>query len=204
MPLLFFGNGMRPLGESIRLGKKIRVLGVDDAPFARTRGLPVQICSILCSDTRFEGMITAHIRKDGIDATDVLIAAILNCKFYPQIQVILTDGIAFGGFNLIDLPRLSAAIERPCIAVMRKMPDLVAINKALGYFEDAAQRRALLARAGTIYQSAPFVYQVMGCEPEIAAQVLQRLTDQGHVPEALRLAHLIGSAIKTGESSNRA
>lgn len=195
---------MRPLAESLRLGKKIRVLGVDDAPFARTRGLPVSIQGILCSDTRFEGMMTAQIRKDGLDATDVLIAAILNCKFYPQIQVILTDGIAFGGFNLIDLPRLSAAIERPCIAVMRKMPDLMAIDKALGYFEDAEQRRAILARAGQIYHAAPFVYQVIGCEPEIAAQVLQRLTDQGHVPEALRLAHLIGSAIATGESSKRA
>jgi len=30
------------------------------------------------------------------------------------------------------------------------------------------------------------------------------LTDTGHVPEALRLAHLIGSAIMTGQSSNRA
>ena len=37
-----------------------------------------------------------------------------------------------------------------------------------------------------------------------AGQVLTRLTDTGHVPEALRLAHLIGSAIMTGQSSNRA
>ena len=29
-------------------------------------------------------------------------------------------------------------------------------------------------------------------------------TDNGHVPEALRLAHFIGSAVMTGESSNRA
>ena len=125
---------MRPLAESLRLGKKIRVLGVDDSPFARTRGLPVSIQGILCSDTRFEGMMTAQISKDGLNATDVLIAAILNCKFYPQIQVILTDGIAFGGFNLIDLPRLSAAIDRPCIAVMRKMPDLSAIDNSLRLF----------------------------------------------------------------------
>jgi uncharacterized protein len=133
-----------------------------------------------------------------------LSGTILQCKFYPQIQVILTDRVTFGGFNRIDLPRLSDAIERPCIAVMRKMPDLVAIDKSLGYFDDAEQRRALLARAGQIYHTSPFVYQVMGCEPDIAAQVLQRLTDQGHVPEALRLAHLIGSAIATGESSKRA
>jgi endonuclease V-like protein UPF0215 family len=36
------------------------------------------------------------------------------------------------------------------------------------------------------------------------AEALKRLTDRGNVPEALRLAHLIGSAVVMGESSKRA
>ncbi|OAD24097.1 hypothetical protein THIOM_000050 [Candidatus Thiomargarita nelsonii] len=35
-------------------------------------------------------------------------------------------------------------------------------------------------------------------------KILQRLTLTGHVPEALRIAHLIGSAVMTGESGKRA
>nr|WP_289501088.1 hypothetical protein [Gloeocapsopsis sp. IPPAS B-1203] len=35
--------------------------------------------------------------------------------------------------------------------------------------------------------------------PEVTA-VLQRLTERGKVPEALRLAHLIGAAVVKGES----
>ena len=40
--------------------------------------------------------------------------------------------------------------------------------------------------------------------PEAIASVLQRLTDCGKVPEALRLAHLIGAAIVKGESGRSA
>ncbi|MCK5902663.1 MAG: hypothetical protein KAG28_05885 [Cocleimonas sp.] len=43
-----------------------------------------------------------------------------------------------------------------------------------------------------------------GCDADIASATLQNVTDTGKVPEALRLAHLIGSAMKTGESSQRA
>lgn len=39
---------------------------------------------------------------------------------------------------------------------------------------------------------------------DFALRVLNRVTDTGKVPEALRLAHLIGSAVKTGQSSKRA
>ncbi|MGA9522477.1 MAG: DUF99 family protein [Myxococcaceae bacterium] len=48
------------------------------------------------------------------------------------------------------------------------------------------------------------MFQVQGGDPDEIAQALRRITDTGHVPEALRLAHLIGSAIVTGESSHRA
>lgn len=195
---------MRPLSESLRLNKKIRVLGFDDAPFQKGDGIPVKIHGILCSDTRFEGMLCGAVTPDGLDSTDCLIELICKSKFYPQVQVVLTDGLAFAGFNLIDLPRLAAQIQRPCIAVMRKRPDLLAIKQALQRFDDHPLRWTLIERAGQIYQHTPFFYQCSGCDERDAAQVLARLTDQGHVPEALRLAHLIGTAWATGESGKRA
>jgi hypothetical protein len=38
----------------------------------------------------------------------------------------------------------------------------------------------------------------------VTAAVLRRLTDCGNVPEALRLAHLIGAAVVKGESGRQA
>ncbi len=194
---------MRSLEELLRLKKTIHVIGFDDAPFKKEKGSPVKIAGVVCSDTRFEGMLWGEVKKDGTDATEVLVKLLQGSKFYEQINIVLIDGIAVGGFNIIDLPRLSDNLNRPCLAVMRKYPDLQAVNKALMNFSDFQQRKQLLDNAGKIYNHHTFYYQVSGCAPYTAAQVLERITE-GHVPEALRLAHLIGAAIMTGESSNRA
>ncbi|MCX4028506.1 DUF99 family protein [Endozoicomonas sp. SM1973] len=195
---------MKTLEQLISLNKHIRVIGFDDAPFQKHQQDQVNISGIICNNTRFEGMLWQTITQDGFDSTEVLIDCIKASKFYSQINVVLLDGIAFGGFNIIDLPRLACDLERPCIAVMRKQPDLVAIKQALQNLSNWEARWQLIQNAGVIHSVAPFYFQVQGTTPDTAAQTLAKLTDQGHVPEALRIAHLIGSAIKTGESSRRA
>lgn len=195
---------MRSLEELLRLNKTIRVIGFDDAPFERENSGPVQLAGVICADTRFEGMIWGDVTRDGVDATEVLVQLLRGSKFYPQVNVVLLDGIALGGFNIIDLPKLSQLLSRPCITVMRHFPDMQAIDKALKNLSDYELRQQRLAAAGTIYQHQNFYYQVSGCEPASAARLLERVTDKGHVPEALRLAHLIGAAVINGQSSHRA
>lgn len=58
----------------------------------------------------------------------------------------------------------------------------------------------MLARAGEIHQRGGYVFQVQGETSEVTARRLARLTREGKVPEALRVAHLVGSAIKRAES----
>ncbi|WP_027709382.1 DUF99 family protein [Zooshikella ganghwensis] len=195
---------MRPLEELLRLNKNIRAIGFDDAPFQKERGSSVNISGIICANTHFEGMLWGEATKDGVDATHVLINMLKNSKFYPQIHVVLTDGIAIGGFNIIDLPLLSADLQRPCIAIMRKLPDLERIDKALHVFSDYQERKKLLEDAGKIYKHDKLYFQVAGCSPMTAEKVIDKLIAQGNVPEVLRLAHLIGAAVKTGQSTNRA
>jgi uncharacterized protein len=195
---------MKSLKEIVRLNKQIRVIGFDDAPFNRKRGSPVNIAGIICSNTRFEGMIWGEIEKDGNDATKTISRMLKQSKFFDQVSVILTDGIAVGGFNIIDLKNLSITLERPCIAVMRKKPDMEAIDNALNHFSDYKERMDMILKAGEIYIHNSFYYQVTGCDNNTAAKVLERITDKGNVPEALRLAHMIGAAVINGQSSNRA
>lgn len=195
---------MNKLHRKIELNKKIRVMGVDDSPFNKNRDSRVNISGIICSDTRFEGMLWDEVSRDGVDATEVIASMLCESKFYDQVDVVLLDGIAVGGFNVILLPELNERIGKPCIAVMRKYPDLNSIDKALDRFQDGEKRKKDIQQAGVIHQIDGFVFQVNGCDEKLAAKVLRQVTDTGHVPEALRLAHLIGSAIKTGVSSNRA
>ena len=195
---------MRSLKELLRLDKQIRVAGFDDAPFKRERGSAVNIAGVICSNTRFEGLLWGEVSKDGNDATEALSTLLRQSKFYDQIHVVLTDGIAVGGFNIIDLPALADSLQRPCIAVMRKQPNMAAIDKALKNFSDYTTRKKIMLQAGEIYRHNHFYYQLAHCHRETAAQVLERVTDRGYVPEALRLAHLIGAGVMTGQSSNRA
>ncbi|BDG06358.1 endonuclease dU [Anaeromyxobacter oryzae] len=185
-------------------GRTLRAIGFDDAPFERGRRGRVGLAGVVCAGTRFEGLVWGTVRQDGWDATAVIVRLLTAGKFLPQLHLVLLDGLGFGGFNLVDLPALAAALDRPCVAVMRRPPDLEAVEAALVRLPRPGRRLALLRAAGPVHRLGGFCFQVQGAAPEAVAAALPRLTDRGAVPEPLRLAHLVGTAIRTGESGRRA
>ncbi|KOP26370.1 hypothetical protein AMR41_10830 [Hapalosiphon sp. MRB220] len=192
------------LESLLKLNRTIRVIGFDDAPFIRGAGGNVSIAGVVCAGTRFEGMVWGEVQQDGLDATEVICKLLIGRKFLPQLHILLLDGIGFGGFNLVNLPELADRLQLPCVTLMRRQPDLAAVHEAMSRLPNFQQRLELLQLAGTIYDYSPFFFQVSGEEPTVVAGVLQRLTDCGKVPEALRLAHLITSAVVQGESTSSA
>ena len=188
----------------LQRNKKIRAIGFDDAPFIRGTKDPVNFAGVVCAGTRFEGMLWGEVEADGWDATDRISELLLNSKFLPQLHIVLLDGICLGGFNVIDLPKLCDRVGLPCVSVMRKMPDMTKIDRALTRLPQKQKRLETIQNAGSIHQFPPFYFQVCGASPSTIADVLTNLTDRGKVPEPLRLAHLIGSAVIKGESGDRA
>jgi len=182
----------------------VRSVGLDDAPFVRVRGGGAHLAGVVCCGTRFEGMVWGRLRQDGWDSTEVIARLLVGGKFLPQLHLVLLDGISFGGFNVVDLPALAARLSRPCVAVMRRAPDLAAVERVLQRLPDPRRRLRVLGRAGPVHARPPFHFQVAGGDPDEVAGALARLTDRGHVPEPLRLAHLIGAAVRLGESGRRA
>jgi endonuclease V-like protein UPF0215 family len=87
---------------------------------------------------------------------------------------------------------------------MRKFPNLEKMKAGIALLPEPEKRLQLLAKAGEIQVQPPFYFQVCGLSVELTVRILQRLTDRGNVPEALRLAHLITSAVTMGESGRRA
>jgi hypothetical protein len=193
-----------PLGPLLDAGRTIRAVGFDDAPFDKHHDTMVDIAGVVCAGTRLEGLLWGRATRDGADATDAIAEMLLGSKFHAQVHVVLIDGLAVGGLNLVDLPGLAARVERPCIAVMRRLPDLPAIAAVAARFPDAERRLALLRAAGPIASAQGVPFQVAGEDPVVIARVLPALTDRGRVPEVLRLAHLVGAAVKRGQSGRRA
>lgn len=188
----------------IRQKRQIRAIGFDDAPFVRHQVAKVNISGIVCANTRFEGMVWGAVQADGEDATEIICQLLIGKKFLPQLHLVLLDGIGFGGLNLVDLPLLAQRLQLPCVAVMRKLPKLDKMKQAMSRLPNYQRRLLTLQKAGEIHAYPPFFFQVCGERPKIIAQALAQLTDQGKVPEALRLAHLVGAAVINGESSSQA
>lgn len=202
---------MMHLRNAIEKGKIIRVMGIDDAPFDKHHDTEVQFSVMICANTRLEGMLWGSATKDGDDATDKICTLIKSSKFYAQTHVIMIDGVAIGGFNIIRIQKLADDLGLPVMTVMRNAPNMQNIEAALDNFDDKATRLQHIAEAGAIHHHGDFYFQFAApaSKPDIidiniAAQSLALATDKGKVPEALRLAHLIGSAIKTGQSSRQA
>jgi endonuclease V-like protein UPF0215 family len=195
---------MKTIAELLARRKVPRVLGVDDGPSERVAGARVPVAGVVCAGDRMEGMLWAHATRDGDDATEVIAEMIVGSKFWSQLHVVLIDGIAIGGWNVIDLPTLHERVERPCVAVMRKRPDMEAVERSLQNLPDPERRWGLIQRAGQIHEAPQAHFQVCGASAEEVVALLPALTSRGHVPEALRLAHLINSAIAFGQSTRRA
>ena len=104
---------MKTLKQLLQKKRLIRVIGFDDAPFEKNATL-VNVAGVVCAGTRFEGMLWGTVQKDGDDATSVLSQLLLQSKFYDQVHLVLIDGLAVAGFNLIDLLMLRAPIPVTC------------------------------------------------------------------------------------------
>src|SRR4051812_12529836 len=113
------------LAKRLSSGHTIRVIGFDDAHYPdKPPGGRVYLSGVICRGTRFEGMVWGHTTVDGMSATDEIIRLLRDSKFADQVHIVLLDGLTMGGCNVIDLPKLAAAVGIPAVAVMRRRPNM--------------------------------------------------------------------------------
>lgn len=182
---------------------EIRVLGIDDSPFEfRSRNVLV-VGTFFRGGKMLDGLISFYIKKDGDDSTKNLIKSINSSKFKPQLQAILLDGIALGGFNVIDIKELNKKTGIPVIVVMRGYPDKKKMFSVLKKIKQESKIK-LIKKAGKIYQIDKIHIQFTGINFEDAKKVIKITTTYADIPEPLRIAHIIASGIIKGESHGRA
>lgn len=183
---------------------EVRVLAWDDGPFARGDARVPVVGVVMRGAAYVEAVLTTDVAVDGDDATAQLEAAIARSRYRTQISAIFVDGIAFGGFNVVNLERLSAATGVPAVSVTRGGPDLAAMRAALEKaFADGGVRWALIERQRPrpiATETNPVCIHPVGISFEEATRLVALTTARGLTPEPLRLAHLIATAIVRGES----
>jgi endonuclease V-like protein UPF0215 family len=179
-------------------------VGFDDAPFPRGHRGDVLVLGVVYSGDRLEGVLSTRVRRDGINSTDRLIACLAGSRFRAQLQVVLLQGIAFAGFNVIDVHRLHRATDLPVIVAVRRSPNLAAIRRALlEKVPGGARKWALIEAAGPVEPVAGIYMQRVGIGTGAAASLIAAWQLHGKLPEPLRSAHLIAGGVVTGESRHR-
>lgn len=181
------------------------VLGVDDAPFARShRGDVLLVGTVFCG-LRLDGVVSGKVRRDGANATTAVARLVQGSRFGGHLQAVLLQGIAFAGFNVVDLPALADRLGIPAIAVSRRQPDFEAIRRALlERVRGGARKWRLIEKLGPMEPAAGVYIQRAGIGPRAATRLVARLAVHSHLPEPLRTAHLIAGGLGAGESRHRA
>lgn len=157
---------------------------------------------------KFSASSSCRSGKRGLspaNAAQRLIDCLTGSKYFDQLQAILLQGIAFAGFNVVDLQRLHDATGLPVLVVARYRPDMQAIRKALlEQVPGGARKWRLIEAAGAMETMAGLYVQRCGITPENAARLLASLQQNSQLPEPLRVAHMIAGGVTTGESRHRA
>ena len=188
--------------------QQIRLLGIDDSPFTFNDRYCVVIGVVMRGGDYLECVLRNQVKIDGNDATFVCKDMIENTRYKKQLKAVLLDGIALGGFNVVDINELYNDTNLPILTITRDKPDFEKIKLALKKnFGDWKERWNILSK-GELYEVKtshnPIYVKCAGISIDEAKEIIKLSTIRGAVPEPIRVAHLIASGITRGESYGKA
>lgn len=172
------------------------VIGVDDAPFPRAHRGDVPIVGVAFAGTRLEGVISTKVRRDGANGTDALASMISRSRFAAHTRLVMMEGIALAGFNVVDVHALAARLGMAVLVVSKRAPNVPAVRQALlEKVPGGARKWQLIEKAGPMEPCAGLFIQRAGLDMAEAASVIRRFAVHGRLPEPVRVAHLVASVL---------
>jgi len=192
----------------VQMKRQIRILGIDDSPFSFNDKYSTVIGAVMRGGEYLECVLSRQVTVDGDDATFICKDMIKNTKYRKQLKVAMIDGVALGGFNIVDSEELYSSTGLPIITITRDKPNFEEIKTALmKNFKDWEERwnainKGPLHMIKTKYN--PIHVKCTGISVEEAKEIIKISTIRGVLPEPLRVAHIIASGIIRGESYGKA
>ena len=182
---------------------KFRILGIDDSPFSRDEKFSLLIGVVMRADFYIDGFISTTIHIDGSDAEDKIVDMV-SSRLASGCAVIMTSGITFGGFNMIDSQRLSDKTGKPFLSFTDRDPDIEGMRAAILKYFPGSERLRILESSKTealkLKNGAICYVNRSKINIQDARSIINKTIREGHIPEPLRMAHLIGRLIKYGYS----
>lgn len=188
--------------------ENIRILGIDDSPFSFEDESAEIVGALIRTPNYIEAVMRSEIDVDGWNSTPNVAEMVRSSRYRENISVIFLDGIALGGFNVVDIGKLSEEVGIPVASISRKRPDMESIRIALEKkFDDWKERFKLISKneiKKVETEHSPIYVQHVGIGFAELKGTIRKSTVRGALPEPIRVAHLIVTAFKRGESYGRA
>jgi hypothetical protein len=188
---------------------EIRILGVDDGPLDKSIGGIPLVGAVFRGGRWLDGVLKSEITPDGLDVTEKLVEMVKKSRHLGQLRVVMVDGITFAGFNVLDVKKVFRELGLPVIVISREKPNMRDIRKAIKHLPNWSTRWKLIQKAGRIYsmrtkhRGGQIYIQPVGIRREDAERIVRLSSVRSLVPEPIRVAHLIATAVVRGESYGR-
>ncbi len=181
------------------------VFGFDDATFRSKSNInKTYLIGVICQGVRIVKVEKEKIDIDGDDSSEKLITLIL--KNINHLQFILTHSVTFGGFNLMDMKKIFKETKKPIIAVTEREVDIDSVKEAIiKRFPNTYRLKFdMIFNAGNLYETeintaagkSKIFYHCIGIENEEAEKLFPKICIDSKLPEAIRIAHIIGRAFR--------
>lgn len=179
----------------------MHAIGFDDAPFERTHRGDVPVFGAVYARHTLHAVVRGRVRRDGRNSTGELARLVEFSGAREHLHLILLQGVALAGFNVVDAQALREATGLPVLVVARRPPDMDRIRSALlTRVPGGRPKWRLITALGPMEPCQGVMVQRIGLSLDDAATALQTLTVTGRVPEPLRAAHLIARGATRGRS----
>ena len=168
------------------------VLGIDDAPFDKGQRQSVPIIAVMMEGSDLvEGIAIDAFPLDGDGATEYLVRWVTGLRFHASLQGVVLGGITMAGLGVVDVSALARGLGTPVLVVTRRSPRNAPLIQAL--------RTAGLGDRISVVEQSPRATRLhdglylacAGADPDAAARLTRAILGKAHLPEPLRIAHLI-------------
>ncbi|MHA1733036.1 MAG: endonuclease dU [Promethearchaeota archaeon] len=184
-------------------------MGVDDGPFStgtRTPGRPSRavLVGVLMKGLQLVDILFGSVEVDGTDATEQVIQIVQGSSHEAEIRYVVTDGVTFGGFNVLDVAALRERTRKKVVTLTDTPPDVEAMKRALlKVFPDGRERVEVLERALPVHGvvsnpdlTPKKVYvHYEGISEQEGLELVRKTCVYSATPEPLRIAHLVARRV---------
>jgi endonuclease V-like protein UPF0215 family len=185
-------------------GRRPHVLGIDDGPFDKRTDATVPIVGVMTEGPDLvEAVAVTRFPVDGPRAAEFFATWIEGLRFASALHAIVLGGMTVAGLGVVDIEDLSRRLGLPAMIVNRRGPQDDRLSDALAS-AGLAERIEIVERTPPAWPLEPGLFVAhAGTTRDEAATILTAVRGKSQLPEPLRLAHLIGSAIVSGQSRGR-